>query len=122
MPFSPVAVLVTELSNIAVNDFDEQKSSRCSRVLVVTELVSVTLCTVRKPFSSFSGQKYEFAKKWAIKIVRPQWLYDSVEKGHCCDAVKYKVEESGGSGEGEGQRTSTPNRGSEGLCEYKKVS
>ena len=80
------------------------------------------LCTVRKPFASFSGQKHEFAKKWAIKIVRPQWLYDSVEKGHCCDAVKYKVEETSGSGsgEGEGQRTSTPNRGSEGLCEYKK--
>ena len=79
---------------------------------------------MRKPFPSFSGQKYEFAKKWAIKIVRPQWLYDSVEKGHCCDAVKYKVEETSGSGsgEGEGQRTSTPNRGSEGLCEYKKVS
>ena len=73
---------------------------------------------MRKLFASFSGQKYEFAKKWAIKIVRPQWLYDSVEKGHCCDAVKYKVEETSGSGEGDGQRTSTPNRGSEGLCEY----
>ena len=73
---------------------------------------------MRKPFASFSGQKYEFAKKWAIKIVRPQWLYDSVEKGHCCDAVKYKVEETSGPGEGEGQRTSTPNRGSEGLCEH----
>ena len=32
-------LVVTELFNIAVNDFDAQKSARYSRVLLVTELV-----------------------------------------------------------------------------------
>ena len=37
--------IVTELFNIAVNNFDAKKSARCSRVLVVTELViSGTQC------------------------------------------------------------------------------
>ena len=36
---------VTELFNIAVNDFDAKKSAHCSQVLVVTELVvSGTQC------------------------------------------------------------------------------
>ena len=35
----------TELFNIAINDFDAKKSTRCRRVLVVTELVvSGTQC------------------------------------------------------------------------------
>ena len=34
-----VAMVVTELSNIAVSDFDAKKSTHCKRVLVVTELV-----------------------------------------------------------------------------------
>ena len=32
-------LIVTELFNIAVNEFDAKKSTRCRRVLVVTELV-----------------------------------------------------------------------------------
>ena len=64
-----------------------------------------------------TGQKYEFAKKWQIKIVRPQWLYDSVEKGMFCDAVKYKVDETSAPDEGDGKKTSTPNnKGITGMC------
>ena len=38
-------LIVTELFNIAVNDFDAKKSAHCSQVLVVTELVvSGTQC------------------------------------------------------------------------------
>ena len=38
-------LIVTELFNIAVNDFDANKSTRCRRVLVATELVvSGTQC------------------------------------------------------------------------------
>ena len=40
-------LLVTELFNMAVNDFDAKQSARYSRVLVVTELVlSGTQCNV----------------------------------------------------------------------------
>ena len=42
---------LTELFNIAVNDFDGKKSARYSRVLVVTELaVSGTQCITFKQF------------------------------------------------------------------------
>ena len=38
-------LIVTEVFNIAVNDFDSKKSTRCRQVLVVTELVvSGTQC------------------------------------------------------------------------------
>ena len=38
-------LFVTELPNIALNNFDAKKSARCSRVLIVTELVvSGTQC------------------------------------------------------------------------------
>ena len=38
-------LVATELLNIAVNNFDAKKSARCSRMVVVTELVvSGTQC------------------------------------------------------------------------------
>ena len=41
-------LVVTELFNIAVNDFDAKKFAPCRRVLVVTELVvSGTQCTLK---------------------------------------------------------------------------
>ena len=30
-----------------------------------------------------TGQKYEFALKWQLKVVRSDWLYESIEKGFC---------------------------------------
>ena len=44
-PYYKWVLIVTELSNIAVNDYDTKKSAHCSQVLVVTELVvSGTQC------------------------------------------------------------------------------
>ncbi|XP_067686474.1 DNA topoisomerase 2-binding protein 1-like [Haliotis asinina] len=54
------------------------------------------------------GQKYEHASKWKIHIVRPRWLYDSVEKGYCLDETDYRVEKNLNT---TGQhKTSTPDR------------
>ncbi|KAL4228966.1 DNA topoisomerase 2-binding protein 1 [Mactra antiquata] len=54
------------------------------------------------------GQKYNFAKKWEIHIVRSEWLYESIEKGFCQDEANYPVTTEG---ENEGKmKTSTPER------------
>lgn len=37
------------------------------------------------------GQKYEFARKWKICIVKPQWLYDSIEVRSCLKESEYSV-------------------------------
>ena len=37
---SGCVLVVTELFNIVVRDFDAKKTSRCNRVLVVTELIT----------------------------------------------------------------------------------
>ena len=45
-------LVVTKLSNIALNDFDAKESVRCKQLLVVTELVvSGTQCKGRKIFA-----------------------------------------------------------------------
>ncbi|XP_071103201.1 DNA topoisomerase 2-binding protein 1-like [Haliotis cracherodii] len=54
------------------------------------------------------GQKYEHATKWKIHIVRPRWLYDSVEKGYCLDETDYRVEKNMNTTNQ--QKTSTPDR------------
>src|SRR5690606_29440068 len=36
-----------------------------------------------------TGKKYHFAKKWKIKIVSPEWVYDSVERGMVLDEGAY---------------------------------
>ncbi|XP_052804049.1 DNA topoisomerase 2-binding protein 1-A-like isoform X2 [Mya arenaria] len=52
------------------------------------------------------GQKYHFAKKWDIKIVRSEWLYESIEKGFCQEEEGYGLED----GEKGHMHTSTPER------------
>ena len=52
-----------------------------------------------------TGQKYEFAKKWKIHIVDPQWVSDSIDAGHCLEEHKYRVDDQGG---GRAASTSTP--------------
>ncbi|KAL3835828.1 hypothetical protein ACJMK2_021298 [Sinanodonta woodiana] len=56
------------------------------------------------------GQKYEFAKKWNMCIIKTEWLYDSVEKGYCQKAENYPVDsrEPGH----QSVKTSTPERAS----------
>ncbi|XP_029646885.1 DNA topoisomerase 2-binding protein 1-like isoform X1 [Octopus sinensis] len=53
------------------------------------------------------GQKYEFAKQWKIQIVKPQWLYESIETGYCLDETKYQLNTEGGHNE---MMTSTPTK------------
>ncbi|ELT90028.1 hypothetical protein CAPTEDRAFT_225496 [Capitella teleta] len=52
------------------------------------------------------GQKYEFAKKWRIHIVRPDWLNTCIEAGYAVEEYKYKVTEGN---PGQGATISTPN-------------
>ena len=57
--------------------------------------------------NSFSGQKYEFARKWRIPIVSPAWLFDCVEARYCLDHHKYRVDTKDTDSREPG--TSTPN-------------
>lgn len=46
---------------------------------------------------SAGGVKYNFAKKWKIRIVSVRWLTDSVSKGYALDEADYPVSETSGS-------------------------
>ena len=60
-------LIVTELFNTSVNDFDAKKSVLCSRVIVVTELiVSRTQCTYSCVTLMFVNDFYRNSN--AIKI------------------------------------------------------
>ncbi|BHF61715.1 DNA topoisomerase 2-binding protein 1 [Sparganum proliferum] len=52
------------------------------------------------------GVKYNFAKKWKIRIVSVRWLTDSVSKGYALDEAEYPVPENSGTRTKGG--TSTP--------------
>ena len=57
------------------------------------------------------GQKYEFALKWQLKVVRSDWLYESIEKGFCQDETKYEVKTQSSDKQPQGgMKTSTPER------------
>lgn len=57
----------------------------------------------------FSGQKYEFAKKWNVYCISIHWLFDSIEKGFCQDESRYAVEREDKRKEQTGRpNTSTP--------------
>ena len=38
------------------------------------------------------GDKYEYAKKWQIPCVGPDWVLDSIHKGHCLPTDQYRYE------------------------------
>jgi len=59
-----------------------------------------------------SGQKYEFARKWKIHIVSPQWLADSIDIGYCQEEHKYRVEPLDGDPVSKTNNTSTPTKSS----------
>ena len=73
-------LLVTELFNIAVNDFDAKKPARCGRVLVVTELVSGTQCIYPHfrdntvTISSYVFQNISSSKWTPNKIISAAYL------------------------------------------------
>ena len=57
------------------------------------------------------GQKYAFAKKWQLSIVRSDWVLDSIQRRYCQEEDNYKVSEAeaGVTQQPEGfQPTSTP--------------
>ncbi|KAI5811023.1 BRCT domain-containing protein [Peziza echinospora] len=35
------------------------------------------------------GRKYDFARQWQLKVVAPEWLYDSIERGMALDEACY---------------------------------
>lgn len=70
----------------------EMKAKECTHLLI----------------NEAKGQKYLFAKKWEIFIIRSEWLYESIEKGFCQDEANFPVEE-GGTSERK-MKTSTPER------------
>ena len=39
-----------------------------------------------------SGDKYEYARKWQIPCVGPDWVLDSIDRGHCLPTASYRVE------------------------------
>lgn len=41
--------------------------------------------------SSPEGKKYNFAVKWGIPCVYPDWLYQSVQQGHALEMEEYEV-------------------------------
>ncbi|KAH9287213.1 DNA topoisomerase 2-binding protein 1 [Echinococcus granulosus] len=42
------------------------------------------------------GVKYNFAKKWKVRVVSVHWLSDSVSKGYALDETDYYIKEEGG--------------------------
>ncbi|KAK3591402.1 hypothetical protein CHS0354_005324 [Potamilus streckersoni] len=68
------------------------------------------------------GQKYEFAKKWNMCIVRTEWLYDSVEKGYCQKVENYPVDSCTKEPGHKAVKTSTPERASLGGKEIGDIS
>ncbi|EEB07021.1 BRCT domain-containing protein Rad4 [Schizosaccharomyces japonicus yFS275] len=41
---------------------------------------------------NMTGRKYEFALKWNIKVVRQEWLWDSIRRGAVLDADFYSMD------------------------------
>jgi topoisomerase (DNA) II binding protein 1 len=36
------------------------------------------------------GDKYEYAKKWKIPCLGPEWVFDSIDKGNSIATSKYR--------------------------------
>ncbi|XP_063404919.1 DNA topoisomerase 2-binding protein 1-like [Mytilus trossulus] len=95
---------------ITVSGFDSTERGEMKTMIEAeggkyTGEMKVKECThliINKP----KGQKYEFARKWKMHIIKSEWLYDSVEKGYCLDESKYGLE-----GRDSGVKTSTPEKG-----------
>ena len=62
-----------------------------------------------------AGQKYKFAQKWGVAIVRPEWVIDSIERGYCQDEDEYRVADDGGQSQQTSQLHSTPRAAGAGV-------
>ena len=47
------------------------------------------------------GDKYEYARKWKIPCLSPEWIFDSIEKGYCLKTDPYRIDHA---------KASTPTR------------
>ncbi|KAJ8307553.1 hypothetical protein KUTeg_015637 [Tegillarca granosa] len=72
----------------------EMKANECTHLII------------NKP----KGSKYEYAKKWGVRIVKSDWLYDSIEKGFCLEENKYELKESTSDMDVTEVKTSTPEK------------
>ena len=39
------------------------------------------------------GDKYEYARKWKIPCVSPDWVFDSIEKGFCQSTTPFRIDQ-----------------------------
>ena len=39
------------------------------------------------------GQKYNYARKWKIPCVSPDWVFDSIEKGFCQSTTPFRIDQ-----------------------------
>ncbi len=39
-----------------------------------------------------NGDKYEYARKWQIPCVIPEWVLDSIDQGYCLPTAQYRVD------------------------------
>lgn len=46
-----------------------------------------------------SGRRYDKCQEWGIPVVSPDWIYDSVERGHALNTVYYKLKRPNSHGE-----------------------
>ena len=42
------------------------------------------------------GQKYNYARKWKIPCVSPDWVFDSIEKGFCQSTTPFRIDQQQG--------------------------
>ena len=58
------------------------------------------------------GQKYNYARKWKIPCVSPDWVFDSIEKGFCQSTTPFRID----------QKASSPVRADETAAKLEEVS
>jgi hypothetical protein len=48
--------------------------------------------TTHLVLSEPKGSKYDAAKSWRIAVVKPEWVYESIEAGYCLPEANYALE------------------------------
>jgi len=85
-PFSGCVITVTGLSQASRNMI-EQLTSLYGGIFSSDATAECTHLISERPV----GLKYKFAKTKGIKVVTPDWFYDSLKINACADARKYDV-------------------------------
>lgn len=73
------------------------------------DMDSTTILIAARP----DGDKYRYARKWKIPCLSLDWVFDSIEKGHCLPTDKYRVDaapDSASGAAGSTDRASTPTK------------